>query len=290
MQFGICPQSVVPIRSTSSHKAEMVSQLLFGEVFQILKRKDKEWLQICCYWDEVVGYVSTQEIRFINEREFEQLKAEHSYSLEIFEAVMGATTFQAIPLGAQLPHFDGLRLKIGPDYFTFSGQAVYSENIRDPINFLKKVARRYLNVPFLWGGRSTFGIDAPGLTQMIYMITGNYLPRTADQQVYFGESIDFIEQTLPGDLAFFENNHGRINHVGLIWENNTILHAYGRVRVDKVDHFGIFNEEIGTYTHRLRIVKRIYAHLAPEQAVYLSDQDIALLKRTLSSTLDSSLD
>lgn len=286
MHFGICPLGIIPVRSTTSHKAEMLTQLLFGEVVEILEKKGRQWYKVLCPWDNCIGWVSANELQLIKEPLYKRYKEDNTYSLEIFQAVMGEKAFIPIPLGAKLPIFDGIRLQIGRDNFTFSGQVVFSEKIKNPAAFILKVARRYLNAPFLWGGRTPLGIDSPGLAQMIYKITGTYLPRFANQQVFCGEDIDFIEQALPGDLAFFENPKGQICHVGIIWENEQILHAFGKVRLDKIDHFGIFNEDIGRYTHTLRVVKRIYAIEEDQYAVFLpNDSSKEIIKTTSFSEL-----
>ena len=101
------------------------------------------------------------------------------------------------------------------------------------------------------------GIDGPGLIQMVFKLTGISMPREAEQQVYLGEAVDFVEQSRPGDIAFFENKTGRITHCGIILPNREVLHAYGSVRIDAIDHFGIYNKKQGRYTHRLRVVKRM---------------------------------
>lgn len=283
MKHAICPLSVVPVRTASSHRAEMLTQLLFGEVVEIVDRKGRQWYKIKCHWDNCVGWVNGKELQFISESDYLQIKEEKTYSLEIFQAIMGRKEFLPVPLGAKLPFFDGIRLRLGRAQFTFSGQVATADQIKDPGKFILKIARRYLNAPYLWGGRSPLGIDAPGFVQMIYKITGTLLPRFAYDQVHFGEGIDFIEQALPGDLAFFEDGKGAINHVGIIWEENKILHACGKVREDKIDHFGIFNEEIGRYTHTLRVVKRIYASQPDQQSVYLpSSKELSEIKRTIS--------
>ncbi|MEL7123885.1 MAG: SH3 domain-containing C40 family peptidase [Bacteroidota bacterium] len=260
MKYGICPISVVSIRTAPAHKAEQLSQLLFGETFEVLETKGRQWCKVKCSWDDVEGWVAANQINYITQAAFEAHYNNVACSLELFQAVMGEHEFIGIPLGAQLPEFDGMRLKMGGQNFTFSGQAVFQDEIEQPLIFLLKVARRYINAPYLWGGRSPYGIDSDGLIQMIYKMAGMKLPRRASEQVFCGENIYFIEQALPGDIAFFENKNNRVTHTGLVLNDNRIMHAYGKVRIDKIDHYGIYNNDESRYTHTLRVVKRMLDH------------------------------
>lgn len=257
MSYGICPLSIVPVRSSSSGSSEMVSQLLFGELLEILETKGRQWVKIRCHWDNLVGWVSANQIKPVTPSEFATYNEHFAYNLELMQAVMANDFFMPITLGAQLPNFDGIRFELEGVNYTFSGQAIFPSDIAPSAEFLMKIARRYLNAPALAGGRSPFGIDDSGLVQMIFKFIGTRLPREASQQVFLGEPIDFIEETQPVDLAFFEDRMGRIAHVGIILPNLQILHAYGKVRIDTIDHFGIYNQEEGRYTHKLRVVKRI---------------------------------
>jgi gamma-D-glutamyl-L-lysine dipeptidyl-peptidase len=122
---------------------------------------------------------------------------------------------------------------------------------------LVDTALLYLNAPFLWGGKTPFGIDCSGLTQMVYRIHGHRLKRHAADQAAQGDPLSFIEESEAGDLAFFDNKEGSIDHVGIIMKDNYIIHAYGKVRIDRLDHTGIFNAKQGRYTHPLRVIKKI---------------------------------
>ena len=100
-------------------------------------------------------------------------------------------------------------------------------------------------------------VDCSGLTQMVYKLNGYHLLRDASQQSTQGDALSFIEESEAGDLAFFDNEEGNIIHVGIIMENNYIVHASGKVRIDRLDHLGIYNAELNRHTHRLSVIKKI---------------------------------
>ncbi|MBT8235881.1 MAG: C40 family peptidase, partial [Bacteroidia bacterium] len=102
-----------------------------------------------------------------------------------------------------------------------------------------------------------FGIDAPGLIQMVYRLYGKELPRTIEGQSKEGEVLSFIEESVQGDLAFFDNSEGELIHVGIMLEDHHIIHSCGKVRIDRIDHTGIFNREEKRYTHQLRMIKKV---------------------------------
>lgn len=257
MQFGICPLSTVAIRNSSSHKSEMISQLLFGEMVEVLEQKGRQWTRVRCQDDNFVGWVATQQLEEITPTEFEAYQSQYAFVLDLLHPAQKDDAFIPLTLGARLPGFDGMRFSIGSNSYSFTGQAVFPEDITAQPQLILKIARRYLHAPMLWGGRSPFGLDSAGLVQVVYRLAGKQLPREAFQQVLQGESVDFVEQAQAGDLAFFENQAGRITHAGILFPENQILHVYGQARMDRVDHYGIYNEGLKRYTHRLRIVKRV---------------------------------
>ncbi len=256
MKYGIAYLSIVPIRKEASHKSEMVSQLLFGETYEVIQ-ENSNWLLIRCSYDNYEGWIDSNQHREINEKEFLNIMENASgVALELVNSA--ASGYHSIPIvaGSNLPFFDGMNFKIGKEKFIYNGQAIQNE--AKNIALFERVAMRYLNAPYLWGGRSPFGIDCSGFTQVVYKFTGIKLLRDAYQQAEQGSVINFIEETQPGDLAFFSNEAGTIIHVGIILKDQRIIHSSGKVRIDKIDHFGIYNSELKKYSHQLKVIKRVF--------------------------------
>ncbi len=256
MRYGICMLAAVAVREAPSVKSQMANQLLFGELVTVTDTKD-DWFLIEMLDDGSVGWVRDNQVHELSEVEFNKLQASKRYYLQTLSA-------QVRNKGSMIPVFRGAQFHGWSEgVFTVAGQEFYYKKavhavpsgvgIRDVL----AVAANYLNVPCMRGGRTPMGIDASGLVQMVFKMNGILLPRQAAQQVEVGEQVMFVEASEPGDLAFFENNEGTISHVGIILNGSRILHAWGSVRIDAIDHQGIFNKELGKYTHPLRLVKRV---------------------------------
>nr|WP_321246862.1 C40 family peptidase [uncultured Psychroserpens sp.] len=248
MQYGICNLSIVPLRIEPSDSTELVSQVLYGEIFKILEQR-KSWSRIRLAFDKYEGWIDNKQYLEISENDYKIIKSQdHKLSLDLIEYVQDKDNkLYTIPIGSSLNGLDILN-------HTFDGNFVNSKELKSN---LITTAFTYLNAPYLWGGKTPFGIDCSGFTQMVYKLNGYQLLRDASQQATQGQALSFIEESEPGDLAFFDNQEGQIVHVGIIMEDNYIIHAHGQVRIDRLDHSGIYNADKRIHTHKLRVIKKI---------------------------------
>ncbi|HZW64035.1 MAG TPA: C40 family peptidase [Flavobacteriaceae bacterium] len=248
MPYGICNLSIVPLRLDPSDTSELTSQVLYGEHFKILEQR-KSWSKIRLSFDEYEGWIDNKQYIEISMDEFTAIEHSKSkLSCNLVEYVQDTNKLLlTIPLGASVHAAEFLN-------HHFEGSYLVEQQSK---NKLIDMALLYLNTPYLWGGKTPFGIDCSGFTQMVYKLCGYTLLRDASQQATQGEALSFIEESEPGDLAFFDNAEGHITHVGLIMKDNYIIHAHGKVRIDRLDHTGIFNVEKRMHTHKLRVIKKI---------------------------------
>jgi cell wall-associated NlpC family hydrolase len=153
------------------------------------------------------------------------------------------------------PDFDKKTFLAGDNLFTTGKE--FTSNFIATSDLLIDTAMKFINSPYIWGGRIPSGIDCSGLTQLVFKIHGIRIKRNSWQQAESGTEITFINETLPGDLVFFDDDCGKISHVGMIVSQGLVIHASGRVRIDSIDHQGIFRQESGNYSHHLRMIRRL---------------------------------
>ena len=258
MNGGICYLSLIPVRSEPSEKSEMVNQLLYGDMVDIEEIRG-EWLRIVIRHDGYEGWCNSKQIELVSQETLEVLT--HSS-----QALVSGTTASIIAPGMPpITLVQGSTLYqlsngkfAGPsgEYHLAEGTTIVPQY--GSTSDIIEVAASYLKTPYLWGGRSPFGIDCSGLTQIVFKIQGIQLKRDAWQQAGEGALINLIAESRAGDLAFFDNEEERITHTGILTGNGNIIHASGKVRVDPVDHHGIYDKALGKYTHKLRTIRRMH--------------------------------
>lgn len=237
MRYGICKLSVVPMRKEASHTSELVSELLFNDIYQIID-ENEEWLKIQCMYDSYEGWIRKLQHNEITGDELKDYISKDKYIVNV-----------------PVLHYENMIISFGSKVFQNTEGTIPLNKNYDP-DVLTDSAFRMLNVPYRWGGKSVMGIDCSAFVQLCAKIAGYKLPRDASQQYEFGEKVS-LSEALPGDIAFFENENHRIVHVGILLSRNMIIHASGEVRIDAIDETGIFNNEQNKYTHYLNKVKRL---------------------------------
>lgn len=250
MTYGICNLSAIAMRKEARHASEMVTQLLYNETYTVLDQT-KEWMLVrtehgpSCLLEDgsgaypYDGWIQAKQFYEISEEEFVAIK---SKKILLTNKPIVEYKGQFLSMGTVLyePHPDAVMM---PDTFHPDQMVDY--------------AKLLLGAPYLWGGRMAIGLDCSGLTHTCARMAGYILPRDASQQVKCGDLVYFLQETQPGDLAFFGDEDGLITHVGIIMGNEQIIHCSGQVRIDYLDQTGIFNKERNEHTHRLQVVKRI---------------------------------
>ena len=258
MSHGICLLSVVSCRKEASNSSEMVTQLLFGETYQITEETE-EWFRIITSYDSYECWLNKKQHNPLSEKTYQQIHKSKTFcNGDLVQVIKNKNLNTNIPItvGANLPLLDKNEMKFDHFHFAFDGTVV-DTSIKNEAQKIVQTAYLFLNSPYLWGGKNPFGIDCSGFSQLVYKLNGHKLPRDASQQVEIGSPLSFVEESEGGDLAFFDNEEGRVVHVGILLDNQTIIHASGQVRIDKFDHYGIFHSEIKKYSHNLRVIKRI---------------------------------
>jgi hypothetical protein len=254
METLICENDFVPLRSGPSHKSEMLSQVLFGEKYVVTDQAGK-WIKIKTLFDSYEGWIDLDHLQ-------QSLVHDESKGYVINRSLLchkNDGSKLVLEPGSEIydPDFKVNTFSAGEKIFkAFSD---FNDSYISTHESLPETAMRFINSPYIWGGRIPSGIDCSGLTQLVYKIHGIAIPRDSFKQAETGVTVSFINESRPGDLVFFDNERGNISHVGMIFSEGLVIHASGRVRIDNIDHQGIFKPETGKYSHHLRLIKRIKA-------------------------------
>lgn len=256
MQYMVCCVPVSPMRAVPSHRSEMVSQQLFGEKSIILESAEDGWVKVKNKYDGYEGWVTQSHLTEIDEEPY--LKVEKVLTCEWVNEVDYNGRQMMVPLGSSLSAFDDGKAFWQRNAVYFKGQTWNPEEVVLSPKVIKQIAFKYLNTSYLWGGKSSFGIDCSGFAQSVFKFLNIPLLRDASLQAEEGELVDFLQGAKCGDLAFFDSDEGKITHVGILLNDKEIIHSSGKVRIDKIDSQGILNLETKQRTHKLRIIKRFF--------------------------------
>jgi len=264
-KFSVCRVAISPLRAAASDKAEITTQLLFGDAVEVLEMAEP-WWRIRNAYDGYEGWMDFKQLADITAEQYHHYQ---DYS-NLVPAVVNNTITAAdgssyyLAASSTLPgYIDGycelgehkFKVAFDPHHLSLNAESSSLSTAEKII----RLAMFFLNAPYLWGGRTLFGIDCSGFSQAVFKLVGIAIKRDAAQQAEQGETVNFLPEVQTGDLAFFDNADGRIIHVGIMLNSNEIIHASGRVRIDPIDDQGIYNNELGRYSHRLRIIKRFIA-------------------------------
>jgi len=249
VKLAWCRVSLAPLRQENNDQSEMVSQLLFGELVEVIE-SEFNWTKIRTYFDNYPAWMDTKQLIYLSEKEANRWLDGISLATDLFNELDTPWGKQFVPRGSFLPIDKEAEFRIGNHQFKIQNQQ------KNNLLTMQDFALSYLNTPYLWGGKGPLGIDCSGFTQQVFRFIGIQLPRDAYQQEELGQEIDFEDQQL-GDLAFFSNEKGKIIHVGIVLADYQIIHASGWVRIDEFKEQGIWNHEHNKLSHNLHSIKRI---------------------------------
>jgi len=254
--YAINFATIVPVRADHADESEIMTQMLFGDTFEILKTHN-QWKYIKAHYDGYEGWIDEKVVLELSENEYNNINNEPKYYTAdvLTEVIFPESGRFLLPMGSVLPHFnpEKMTLQMGDETGVFSGNFITGKLSKAEI---LELAFTYINSPYLWGGKTHFGLDCSGLTQMAYKIGGYNLLRNAKDQATQGTEIS-LDQAEAGDLAFFSNTKGKVIHVGFLLGNGTIYHSHGNAHIDPIDEKGIWSNKFQRYSHRLTSVKRI---------------------------------
>ena len=251
MERFVCENVFVPLRSGPSHKSEMLSQVLFGEKYEVISNIG-HWIKIRTIFDDYTGWIDANHLQQSND-------SDDKGGLVLNRPLLcyrNDKTRMVLEPGCEIydPDVKKKCFRAGSNIYTTGEE--FSDHHFNTGETVADTGLRFMNSPYIWGGRIPSGIDCSGFTQLVYKIAGKSLPRDSWQQAETGTAISFIDESAPGDLVFFDDETGRITHVGMILSRGLVIHASGRVRIDNIDHQGIYKAEVKDYSHHLRTIRR----------------------------------
>jgi hypothetical protein len=254
MSYLRCVVPVCPVRAEAAHRSEQVSQLLFGETAELIESSG-DFVKIKCSYDNYEGWCQLSQLQEMKQSSPENFTVNLCADW-VNEIVLNGKKMY-LPFASVITTSTNQNVAEEVQNFKYSGKILTEEDQLFTEENLIKIAYTFINTPYLWGGRSVFGIDCSGFAQLVFKCLNISLLRDASQQATQGEAIGFLMEAKFGDLAFFDNEAGKITHVGILLNTDTIIHASGKVRIDTIDNFGIVSSDTRKRTHTLRVIKRM---------------------------------
>jgi gamma-D-glutamyl-L-lysine dipeptidyl-peptidase len=257
LHYGIAHLSITSVLDGPDLDHNQLGVLLFGECFKILRWKNADWIYVQSEELMLEGWVPAAQILLLNEKEFIKLAVNYSFCLDTFGFVSNGNLNIHITFGARLPGYDGLSFRMGKEKYHFNGQSARPHEINNPRDLLIKLAKKFINTPYHPFGRTVLGINNARFIQLLFQPLGLNLPDLPEEQLLWGEVVDFVNFSKPGDIAFFENTKGKVVHCGIIISANEVLHMDEFIRIDFFDQTGLYRKTRHKYLYKLRIIKNL---------------------------------
>ena len=216
MKSNFLNSSLKNIYSKPSSNSEVLSQILYGEKFKILKKK-KGWVKIKTSYDNYIGYIK-------NDNFYENFKPEQKI-FKLKSKIFIKKNNKFLPTKKFLYFASGVSyLNKYKNFIEFKKNNWIKKSDTKEIshqekNFLK-IIKLFLNSKYLWGGKTSDGIDCSALIQVYFYYNRIFFPRDSKDQIKFCKKKS-KKRLSKGDIIFWKG------HVGLCLNNSKFIHAYG---------------------------------------------------------------